>query len=104
MHEVSLGNLVIFCPNCASSTDTVMVGLTTLEVDREDEDPVLPGVQDLEQMGVVVYPCGDTFCTPCLAKRVSQIINAHENGGVRASLLTDLISCDEHGVSFPEQS
>lgn len=97
---ISFGMVAIDCPGCHVSFGGVSVGLTTAESEEPSED----GLPNLMQMGVVAYPCGHVFGSPCLTDKVARILNARDEDSLRLGMFHNLISCEEHGVEFPEQS
>lgn len=88
--QISLGDLVIHCPECEELTDVVLVGLGMHEQEGEE-------TFDLLSLGAVAYPCGHIFLSPCLSVRVGQILNGYEDGFIHLGLLDELTYCEEHG-------
>ena len=101
-HPVYFGMLTISCPRCDTECGGVFLAMTTLEDDDPDQE--IGELPNMMQVGVVAYPCGDLFATPCLTEKVAKILNAREEGKLRVSMFHNLISCEEHGVEYPGQS
>jgi len=95
MQSVYMGNAVISCPQCSEPTEEVLMGLATLEDSEEERGE--DGLPNMIQMGVISFPCGDTFCSACFTNKVANILNAKEEGRLQLSMLINLVECEEHG-------
>lgn len=94
-YPIDFGMLGIDCPNCNAECTGVFVGMTTVEDEYEPE--TVDGLANLVQMGVVQYPCGHIFVSPCLTDKIARILNDRENNELRLEAFVNLIECDEHG-------
>jgi hypothetical protein len=104
-YPIDFGMLGISCPKCNMETSGVFVGMTTLDLVEQEEVIMVENPLDaMVTVGVVAYPCGDIYCSPCLATKVGEILNARETDSLRLHMFMNLISCEEHGVAYPEQS
>lgn len=97
MRHIEFGDLFLVCPNCQEEADSVLIGLGTSE-DQESDGPT----SELTTVGVVMYPCSDTFVSDCLTEKIAKILNAEEYGVLRPSMFVGLLNCPEHGVEFSE--
>jgi hypothetical protein len=100
LQPVFLGDSQIACPSCMTETHQIRMGIATVEAPQQPGDEM----PRMMQMGVVAYQCGHLFTSECLTERVAKILNARDEDHLRVSMMVDLISCEEHGESYPGQS
>lgn len=101
--EIGLGEIGISCPACHEMAHEIMIGMGVVEHACDEDCPVdetEEAKMAVTSVGAILYPCGDSFFSPCLTDKVGRLLNAEEKGAISPNMLTGLISCEEHGVDY----